>query len=187
LTNSTEQKTVSYKTLHDGSIVSIQLPKKVTLRQKLDAAGTVEVEYLHWGVNLPGGVVNAHVYATDMAPAGTTIRARVEVMVKTTETGREFILVNFHPVDKAERPTHKLVILDNAFEQKADWLVFPAPNMRGFVALIGPDEKLVPPMKQQECRQPVVGKQQRAPSVPSSAQSIEGNRPFADVLAALTN
>ncbi len=180
-----EQNNVSYETIHDGAIVSIQLPKKVTLRQKLDTDDNVEVEYLHWGVNLPGGVVNSHVHASDMSLANTKIRARVEVMIKTTESGREFILVNYHPVDKSEKPTHRLVVLDNSFFQKDEWLVFPAPNLRGYVALIGPDEKLVPPPVVKAIPETIVGKQRRAPSVPSSALPIEGNRPFAGVLAGL--
>ena len=180
-----EQTKVSYETLHSGAIVSIQLPKKVTKKQKLDADGNVEVEYLHWGVNLPGGVVNSHVHASDMSLANTTIRARVEVMVKTTETGRKFVLVNYHPVGKSEQPTHRLVVLDDTFEQKEDWLVFPAPNLRGYVALIGPEEKLVPPSIVKAIPTPIVGKQRRAPSVPSSAPSFEGNRPFASAFAGL--
>lgn len=180
----TEQTSVSYETIHQGAIVSIRLPKAVTLRQKLDADGNVEVEYLHWGVNLPGGVVNSHVMSTDMALANTTVRARVEVMVKTTQTGRKFILVNYYPVDKADQPTHRLVIIDDTFQQNDDWLVFSAPNMRGYVALIGPDEKLVPaPTKHRDGKTIIVGKQRRAPSVPSSARPIEGNRPFADAFA----
>ena len=183
MTNSTEQAAVSYETLHDGAIVSIQLPKKVTLRQKLDADGNVEVEYLHWAVNLPGGVVNAHVYSTDMALANTTIRARADVVVKTTETGRKFIFVNYHPVDKAEQPTHKLIIMPNNFEQLDHWQVFPAPNMRGFVALIGPNERLVQPTPVGAPQAAPVRKDRRAPSIPSSARPIKGNRPFADALA----
>lgn len=179
----TTQNNVSYETINDGAIVSIQLPKKVTLRQKLDVDGNVELEYLHWGVNLPGGVVNTHVVSTDLALANTTIRARVELQVKTTETGRKFLLVNYHPVDKEEQSTHRLVVVDDTFEQKEDWLVFPAPNMRGFVALIGPDEKLVSPAPARAPQAAPVRKDRRAPSVPSSAQPIEGNRPFADAFA----
>lgn len=180
----TEQTNVSYETLHSGAIVSIQLPKKVTLRQKLDVDGNVELEYLHWGVNLPGGVINSHVMSTDLALANTTIRARAELQVKTTETGRKFLLVNYHPLDKEEQPTHRLVVVDDTFEQKEDWLVFPAPNMRGYVALIGPGEKLVQlPTKYRDGKTTIVSKQRRAPSVPSFAQPIAGNRPFADAFA----
>jgi hypothetical protein len=174
----------SYETLHSGSIVSIQLPKNITQKQVKDDEGNIIAEYLHWGVNLPGGVVNAHVYASDLSLANITIRARVEVMVKTTETGRKFILVNYHPVDKSERPTHRLVVIDDTFEQKNEWLLFPAPNMRGYVALIGPDEKLVPaPTKHRDGKTNPVRKDRRAPSVPSSVKPISGNRPFAAALA----
>jgi hypothetical protein len=93
-------------------------------------------------------------------------------------------MVNYHPVDKAEQPTHRLVIIDDTFEQKDEWLVFQSPNMRGYVALIGPDEKLVPaPIKHRDGKTIIVGKQRRAPSVPAAVQPIEGNRPFADVFA----
>ncbi len=179
----TEQTKVSYETLHSGAIVSIQLPKKVALRQVKDSDDNVVVEYLHWGGNLPGGVINSHVMSTDLYLANTTIRARVELQVKTTETGHKFLLVNYHPVDKKEQPTHRLVVVDDTFEQKEEWLVFPAPNMRGFVALIGPDEKLVPPAAARAPQAAPVRKDRRAPSVPSSARPIAGNRPFADAFA----
>ena len=110
--------------------------------------------------------------------------ARAELQVKTTETGRKFLLVNYHPLDKEEQPTHRLVVVDDTFEQKEDWLVFPAPNMRGYVALIGPGEKLVQlPTKYRDGKTTIVSKQRRAPSVPSFAQPIAGNRPFADAFA----
>ncbi len=181
--STTEQTLVSYETLHSGAIVSIQLPKNVTFKQVKDDNDVV-AEYLHWAVPLSGGLVNLHVHSADIALANTTVRARVEVKVKTTSGGRRFVFVDLYPIDKAERPTHRLVIINDTFDKKDDWLVFPAPNLRGYVALIGPDEKLVQlPAKYREGKTTVVGKQRRAPSVPSSAQPIAGNRPFADAFA----
>lgn len=183
--NTTEQRIVSHETLHASAIISIKLPKNVSQGQAKDSHENVLAEYLHWAVNLPGGMVNVFVHSTDTSLANTTIRARVEVKVKTTVTGRQFIFVDLYPVDEAERPTHRLVVIEEKVEQKAEWLVFPAPNLRGYVALIGPDEKLVPPPVVKAISETIVGKQRRAPSVPSSAPSIEGNRPFAGVLAGL--
>ena len=135
----------SYNTIHEGAIVSIQLPKGVTLRSVTDAEENVLATYLHWTVNLLGGLVNMHVHSDDMSLANTIIRARVELKIKTTENGRQFLMVDFYPVDKSLAPTHKLVVLRDSFNQQEHWEVFPTPGMRGFAALIEPNEKLIPP------------------------------------------
>ena len=61
--------------------------------------------YLHWTVNLPGGLVNMYVHSDDMSLANTIIRARVELKIKTTENGRQFLMVDFYPVDKGLVPS----------------------------------------------------------------------------------
>ena len=165
----------SYNTIHEGSIVSIQLPKVVTLRSVTDAEENVLATYLHWTVNMPGGVVNMHVHSDDMTIANTTIRARVELKIKTTENGRQFLMVDFYPVDKGLAPTHKLVVLPDSFEQQEHWEVFPTPGMRGFAALIEPNEKLIPPpTKYRDGKAPISGVQRRAPgSAPRTDTQLE--------------
>ena len=149
--------------------MSVKLPKKVTFGQATAPDGTVLAEFLHWPVTLPGGIVNMFVHTADKSLAGTTVRLRVEVKIKTADEGRKFIFVDLHPVDMAIRPTHRLCVIQDIYEQMPDWLVFPAPGMQGIVALIGPDEKLVQSYMNREGRQ-------------AAETSIEASGPFAEAL-----
>lgn len=153
--------TIEHKLLHGSAIVTIKIPKNLSeVRTLTDTDENIIAVYQQYPINLPGGVVNVFLQSEDTSLAGTTIRARLEVMMKTTESDREFIFVNLHPVDKSEQPTHRLVVLDHSFAQSESWEIFPAPNMRGYVALMGPDEK-VP--ERNTAKGPVASKQRRVP------------------------
>lgn len=179
----TTDSSASYTTLCADAIVSIQLPKHVSPRTIKGEDDIVLASYLHWRLNLPGGVVNMHVHADDIMLANTTIRARAEVKIKTTESGREFLFVDFYPVDKSVAPTHKLVVLPDTFEQLDHWQIFPTPGMHGFAALIEPNEKLVQPSAKFLAPTPVaVSKQRRATHSGMYSKPVEGNRPFAALL-----
>jgi hypothetical protein len=168
-----EKKDVKYTTLHAGAIVSIEVPKRAE-RKKIDVDGS-PMEYLHWAVALPilpalpnnsdagaehkpVGLVNIHLITSDQSLVNTKIRARVEVKMKMTQINRPFIFIDLFPVDPAKRPTRRLVVLSDDYLQLAHWDVFPAPNMRGYVALISPDEKLV------QTNQPAVGSSRKVVS-----------------------
>ena len=150
--------------LHSGAIVSYQLPKNTRLSSiSLDDGSSLE--FIQFATNLPGGVVNIFVHSNDLALSGMTIRARVEIREKRLANDRSFLYVDLYPVDMAEAPTHKLVVLSREFSRQDHWVVFDTPgSIRGFIALIEPEEKLVPPAtKYRDSKVPVVSKQRRAP------------------------
>lgn len=161
--------------LHADAIVSYQLPKNTQLRSMTLEDGKV-LEYIQFHTNLPGGVVNIFVHSSDLTLSGTTIRARAEIREKKLANDRSFLYIDLHLVDKAEVPTHKLVVLSSDFPRQDHWVVFDTPgSIRGFIALIAPEEKLVPPVaKHRDGKQTIVSKQRRAPgSAPQMDTQLE--------------
>lgn len=137
-------KSVSYETLHSGAIVSIRLPKGLSPIKTIDGKDDSVIKFQQYSICLPGGVVNVQVHTDKSQVPGRLIQARVEIILKTTEYGRKFILINLHPVAAAEIVTNRLVVLDNQHEQGEGWEIFPTPNLDGFVALMEPEGKVLP-------------------------------------------
>lgn len=89
------------------------------------ANGPVSVKS-HWrqGMPMPGGVIlNRHFFGIDISDHRNTISATVEVVLKTTGDGREFVMMNVTKTGPAAQAQQELKIYNDGMRESADILI----------------------------------------------------------------
>ena len=112
---------MKYKTLRRLSGIKVYVPERGPYMKPVKAfkIGKNEVP-AHWSHGQPirvGGeigsiIINRHFFVGDEM-LGKTIICRAEVVEKTTNDGRKFLLINFHPEDKPVKREAKFIQIND--------------------------------------------------------------------------
>lgn len=112
--------------------------------------GDTCILFLMFPLNVQGGRVNcfAHInthLSRDALASKTIITAQLHVMKKTLEDGREYLYLDFIPVESSTPVTHKVVTASRAgqYQLKPDWVVFETPPpLSSWVVITPPGVKV---------------------------------------------
>jgi hypothetical protein len=120
-------------------VISLTLPRLGEHDFKWVIAETLRKEYGHYGFKLhpKANPTNVHVYGErelimHLAKSGNTAKCELELVVKKTTSGREFILVNLYLTKPWLRETHAFTILGTSPDaEKRPWFVYTTKDMCG--------------------------------------------------------
>lgn len=127
-------------------VVSLTLPRLGEHDFKWVVAETIDKEYGHYGFRLhpKANPVNVHVYGERelieyLAQSGKPVKCGLELVVKKTESNREFILVNLYLTKPWLRETHAFMITGTSPDSaKRPWFVYTTKDMNGIGISVEP-------------------------------------------------
>lgn len=140
---------VSRTVVRENFSIQITVPKNAN--RGTYPCGDTHVEFMHFVQFITGGAVHFYVHGDDTAQyIGRKIIARVRVMTKTYDTGREMIYVDLFP-SRVQDPvaTHRLAVM----RRSKGWLHVPDTEvidlpmpLQGVIVIALPEAKItVPP------------------------------------------
>jgi hypothetical protein len=120
-------------------VVSLTLPRLGEHDFKWVSAATLGKEYGHYGFRIhpKANPVNVHVYGEReliefLARTGKAATCELELVVKKTESEREYILVNLYLTKPWLRATHEFAIVGTSPNpEKRPWFVYTTSDMHG--------------------------------------------------------
>lgn len=136
-------KTVSYLPIlgspAEPVIVSLALPRLGEHDFKWVVATTIDKQYGHYGYRIhpKANPINVHVYGERelieyLARTGKPVKCALELIVKHTASGREFILVNLYLTKPWLCETHQFMMTGTSPDPtKRPWFVYTTKDMMG--------------------------------------------------------
>lgn len=134
-----------------GAIVKIKVPTGA-MRSSFEGQNAkgegVKIKYFVFDQTVKNGSVRCHVHLRgEDTPElrGKSIVAKAQVWKKTFSNGRQYLYIDFHPVEKNVEVTHRLGVLPQASEVTPvkGWTIFETPRpMQGAIVFAPPDAKL---------------------------------------------
>lgn len=127
-------------------VVELVLPRIGEYDSKWVIAETVGKEYFHYGhkVHPKAQPVNVHVYGARehiiyLAKTGTPVKYGLELVLKKTVSGREFIFVNLTVLKRLLPPSHVFAVTNCSPDpQKRDEWVYTTRDMNGIGISVEP-------------------------------------------------
>lgn len=126
--------------------VSLTLPRLGEHGLKKVAAEALGREYYHFGhkIHRKSKRVNIHVYGESrliekVARSGTEVMCRLELFIKRTISGREFILVDLHLAPPTAHETHTFTVVQcTPNPEKRPPFVYTTTDMNGIGIAVVP-------------------------------------------------
>lgn len=124
-------------------VVAVKLPRLGEHDFKWVTAQSIGKEYGHFGFRLhpKANPVNIHVYGDRkvierLAKIGSPVICEVELVVKKTESDREFILANLYMVAPWSKVSHEFCVAPAPKERP--WFVYTTSDMHGVGVSVKP-------------------------------------------------